>query len=71
MIPRKFCKPAVSRAALRGLKQTGKTRCDGTRFERRYRCQDCGTTCVMRGDTTPTPDGKPLFDDEWIRAPGS
>lgn len=69
MIPCKFCEPrAGANLALKGLKQTGKTRYMGTRFARRYRCQDCGAPCIMRGDTVLPPGS---FADEWHRPQGS
>lgn len=68
MIPGKFCIPRMATdPTLKGLKQVGKTRFDGTRVERRYRCQDCGAICVMRGDTARAP-GSPPFVDEWSQS---
>jgi hypothetical protein len=48
MMPCKFCE-LTGRL---GLKQVGKTRVDGTRFERWYRCQDCNATMRFSGDHT-------------------
>lgn len=71
MIPCKHCGPSAgAHALLKGLKQIGKTRTSGTRFERRYRCQDCGATCTMRGDLTSFPGAAvPRADDEWSLPP--
>lgn len=67
MIPCKFCLPReASNAHLKGLKQVGKTRTSGTRFERRYRCLDCGGGCIMRGDLALTSGLVPYSTDEWI-----
>jgi alkylated DNA repair dioxygenase AlkB len=72
MIPCKFCGPPVAaNAALRGLKQVGKTRTSGTRFERRYRCQDCGAICIMRGDLAQMSGTELRTEDEWLRPPGA
>jgi hypothetical protein len=65
MMPCKYCEPLTANALLRGLKQVGKTRYSGTRFERRYRCQDCGATCTMRGDFALMTGATPRTDDEW------
>ena len=60
MIPCKFCMPGRrAGVVLKGLKQVGKTKYDGPRYVRRYRCQDCGATCTLRGELGPS------SNDEW------
>lgn len=54
MMPCKFCGLTLSNGRqTRGLKQVGKTRYEGSRFHRKYRCQDCGATCSMSGECSP------------------
>lgn len=70
MMPCRYCGPPVgAKAALKGLKQIGKTRTEGTRFERRYRCEDCGATCIMRGDLAVMTGTTPQTNDEWSPPP--
>ena len=52
MMPCKFCGLHDKDGNInRGLKQKGKTQHDGTAFERKYVCQDCGAVWRMVGDT--------------------
>jgi len=68
MMPCKFCSASTAPSpALRGLKQVGKTRYERPRFERRYRCQDCGATCTMRGQITGNDSTSAQYNDEWQR----
>lgn len=55
MIPCKLCIEAghdISRR--RGLKQVGKTKFDGPRHVRKYRCLDCGAVCLHEYVMAPT-----------------
>jgi hypothetical protein len=46
----------------RGLKQVGKTKHDGTRGERIYRCQDCSAVWRFSFDAgTRTTNERPVF----------
>jgi DNA-directed RNA polymerase subunit RPC12/RpoP len=59
MLPCKLCGYRVvddQGQPLRGLKRVGKTRYNGSHFERRYRCQDCGAILRMPGEVQPTRD---------------
>lgn len=63
MIPCNLCSSgSVPIEGQLGLKQRGKTKRDGTKFERFYVCQDCGALWHMVGDTaTRTATDKPVF----------
>lgn len=72
MMPCRFCDtpfggssaPVPPSRAAHGLKQVGKTKYDGNRYFRRYRCQDCGAICRLIGDMAT---GTTIHD--WERVP--
>lgn len=57
MMPCKFCHRTQENP--RGLKQVGKTRYEGRRYWRAYRCQDCGAIRRTSGELIDT------TTDEW------
>jgi hypothetical protein len=65
MMPCKFCSLILANGQpARGIKQVGKTRYVGSRYYRRYRCQDCGALCEMSGEVGPR------VVEEWRPAEG-
>jgi transcription elongation factor Elf1 len=57
MVPCKFCGPVDERGRVRrGVRQVGKTKYQGNRYRRRYRCLDCGAVVVVTGEVPPTSD---------------
>jgi|SRR5664279_583796 len=68
MMPCKFCGfvDQLGRDR-RGIRQFGKTKRDGIRFVKRYRCLDCGAVCIMTVDVKTN-----AYIDAWKSAePGS
>jgi hypothetical protein len=63
MIPCHLCGAHDAHGNLRrGLKRRGKTKTNGTKFERFYVCQDCGTLWQTTGDSaTRQVDDLPVY----------